>query len=714
MPTATDTVSSNRTVVVADDDAPTRSLIRAALEPDGWTVEEAVDGAHACELTERLQPDIVLLDVGMPELDGFEACARLRSQRRCQYIPIMMITAKDDQKSISRAYEAGATDFLSKPVQFTILRQRIQSMHRAERDRRNLRSERDFASAVVEHSAALVLILDPTGRIVRVNASYERASGYSLSQIKNKRVWEILSSAEERDGEHAAFERLISERGTNSYEGALTAKDGSQHEIAWSNSVLLDGDGSIDHVVCTGVDVTARNQAEERARFLASYDPLTALPNRRLISERAEQTIAATTAEEQLAVLVLDLDRFSDVNATLGYPAGDEILLEIADRLATSLRLSGALARHSPGLRTELGRLGSDEFVTLVTGVRDAKEVAAVVENLQQALARPLTWQAQPFTITACIGAALYPADGANSETLLRNAESAMRAARETMKGSFHFYSAAMHTSVSKRLSLEYEIRQAIDRREFVLHYQPKTFARSGRISGAEALVRWQHPSRGLLSPAAFIEAAEETGLIVPLGEWVIQEACRQVMDWQESGLQAAAVAVNLSAAQFHGSDLLQSIASILDETALAPGYLSVEITESMIMRDTRQACEILYRLKGLGVKIAIDDFGTGYSTLSSLRDFPVDQLKIDQAFVKDMADNPRDVALIRAIIAMAHALDLTVIAEGVESEKQLAILREEGCDEVQGMLTGQPLPSDQLAALLDRPTGVPEGVGVD
>ncbi len=697
----TDGASASRTVLIADDDAPTRVLLRAALEPDGWTVEEAEDGAVACESVERIQPAIVLLDVGMPNLDGFEACARLRAMPRGRHIPIMMFTAMDNPESISRAYEVGATDFVSKPVNHTILRQRLQYMYRAHQDRHDLEKERDFASAVVERSAALVLILDHTGRIIRFNDSCERASGFSRSEVKDKRVWDVLSGPDERDHEAATFERLVSERDTNHYESAWTVKDGSRREVAWSNSVLLNRDGEVQHVVCTGLDITARLLAEEQVRFLASYDPLTGLPNRKLVTERLERALTADTGE-RLAVLILNLDRFKDVNMSWGHPAGDQVLAEVADRLAKSLRLSAVVAR--PTLSAELGRVGGDEFSAVVSGAPDANDLAATVDRLQRALGRPFTFQDQEFTVTASVGAALCPADGSDSDTLLRNAESAMRAARAQMRGGYHFYSAAMNTGVSERLSLEHELKQAVDRGELRLHYQEKTFTRSGHISGLEALVRWQHPSRGLMPPASFIQVAEETGLIVPIGEWVLREACTQVMSWLESGFRAVPVAVNLSSAQFHGSALLRSITSILNETTLDPSYLAVEITESMIMRDTRESHEILSRLHDLGIQVAIDDFGTGYSTLGSLKDLPVDQLKIDQTFVRDMTVNPKTVALIRAIIAMAHALELTVIAEGVESEEQLAILREEGCDEVQGLLTGQPLPSDRFVAFLDRP----------
>ena len=347
----------------------------------------------------------------------------------------------------------------------------------------------------------------------------------------------------------------------------------------------------------------------DRPKFLASYDPLTGLPNRRLVTEHLDH--AVSVADGQVAILILNLDRFKNVNATWGRTGGDQLLTMVSDRLAKSLRLSDMLARQNPNLRTELGRLGGDEFTVLVTGVQDANEVAAIAERLQHVLGRPFKFQGQEHTTTASIGAALYPADGANSEALLRNAESAMHAARESMRGSYHFYSVAMHTSVSDRLSLEADLRQAIKRDELVLHYQPKTFTRSG--------------------------------------------------------------------------------------------HLAIEITESMIMRDTREAHETLCSLKELGVQVAIDDFGTGYSTLSSLKDLPINQLKIDRAFIKDLANSPRDVAITRAIIAMAHGLGLTVIAEGVESDEQLAVLRAEGCDEVQGFLIGQPRPGDQFVEFFDE-----------
>ena len=500
---------------MADDDVNTRLLIRAALEQDGWAVHEAGDGADACNTIERVEPNVVVLDVGMPEMNGFEVCTRMRSVPRLRHVPVMMLTALDDQESIDRAYQVGATDFLTKPFNYKILNQRLRYMYRAEQDARALRNERDFVSAVVDNSAALVLILDAEGRVLRFNESCQRASGYSLEDVRGQPLWDALSEMGARDRERVAFERLIAERGTSHYEGVWATRDGGRREIAWSNSVLLSRDGGVEHVVCTGLDITERNDAEKRVRFLASYDPLTGLPNRRLVTEHLARALS-TAGQEHVAILVLNIDRFKHVNATLGHVAGDQFLAEVADRLEKSLRLSNVLSRHNSGLRTELGRLGGDEFTVLVTGVVEASEVVAILERLQLALGRPFSHGDQKFTMTASVGAALYPTDGVDSETLLTNAESATHAARRERRGGYHFYSEDMHSGVSDRLSLETEIRQAIEQGELVLYYQPKAFTRSGRIAGAEALLRWQHPTRGTLAPASFIDVAEDAGSSSP------------------------------------------------------------------------------------------------------------------------------------------------------------------------------------------------------
>ena len=384
-----DTVQPPRTVLVAEDDAIMRRIIRRALEKDGWAVEEVENGELACGAFGRRLPAVVLLDVEMPELNGIDTCQKLRTLPGGDHIPVLMITGLDDKDSIKRAYQAGATDFLAKPFDYTVLRQRVQYMYRASQAMRELQRERDFVSAMVDTSAALVLSLDRDGRILRFNPSCEHTSGLSERDVHRTRLWEIFSCPDERDRERLMFEQLVSERRARDYEGSWTAIDGTRREIAWSNAVLVDADGEVEQVVCTGLDITERKQAQDSVRFLASYDPLTGLPNRRLMVERVDQAIAATGADGQLAVLLLDLDRFNQVNARAGHAAADRLLRDVSERLANSLRLGDVLARHSRDLRTELGRLGGAEFTVLLTGMSEVTDVAGVIERLQRGLSRP-------------------------------------------------------------------------------------------------------------------------------------------------------------------------------------------------------------------------------------------------------------------------------------------------------------------------------------
>ena len=691
-----------KTALVADDDEGLRLLVRLALEDDGWVVEEAGDGASAVLMAETLRPDIILLDVEMPTLDGFETCAKLRTSPGSAHTPILMITGMDDQASISRAYEVGATDFLSKPFNVTVVCQRVQYMYRASQASRALQTERDFVSMIVGTSAALVVVLDADGRVLRFNPSCERASGYSATEAQGRLIRDILADPSDDDRERLMFERLIAERATIDYQGSWRTRDGAVLEIAWSNSVFVDNDGAVENVVYTGLDVTERNQAEERLRFLASYDPLTGLPNRRLVTSRLQEAIAtADTEGSRLAVVFLDLDRFNHIKSTLGHDGGNGLLKDVAQRLAKSMRLSDVLARQASGPHMELARLAGDEFAVVLPAIPDANAVAAIIERLQAALARPFKFADREYLITASVGAALYPGDADDAETILLNAESAMNVARKEGRGEYHFYSESIQSAVSRRLSLETELRRAIDRGELVLYYQPKVASSTGTISGAEALLRWQHPSLGLVGPDTFIDLAEETGLIVPLGSWVMREACTQVTDWLAAGVRAVPVAVNLSPTEFHFKDLLMRVASILNDSGVDTDYLAIEITEGTVMRHPEEAREILARFSSLGVKVALDDFGTGHSALGSLKHLQFNSLKIDRTFIKDLVPHSPDLAITQAIITMAHGLGLTVVAEGVESQTQFDLLRGQACDEIQGFLISRPVTAEAFTALL-------------
>lgn len=697
-----ETSQPRKTALVADDDEGLRLLVRLALEDDGWLVEEAEDGASAMVMADTLRPDIILLDVEMPQLDGFETCVKLRKSPGSAHTPILMITGMDDQASISRAYEVGATDFLSKPFNVTVLCQRLQYMYRASQASRSLQSERDFVSMVVGTSAALVVVLDADGRVLRFNPSCERVSGYASSEVQGRFIWDILAESDDDGQERLMFEKLITERTTIDYQGSWRTRGGAVLEIAWSNAVFLGHDGTVENVVCTGLDVTERNQAEERLRFLASYDPLTGLPNRLLMTSRLQDAIATADAEvARLAVVFLDLDRFNHIKSTLGHAGGNSLLKDVAGRLAKSVRLSDVLTRQVSGPQMELARLAGDEFAVVLPGIPDANAVVAIIERLQGALSRPFQLEDREYLITASVGAALYPGDGDDADTLLINAESAMNVARREGRGQYHFYSESIQNTVSRRLSLETELRQAIDRGELVLHYQPKVACATGTISGAEALLRWQHPTLGLVGPDTFIDLAEDTGLIVPLGNWVLRSACTQVTRWLEAGVRAVPVAVNLSPTEFHFEDLLMRVASILNASGVDTDYIAIEITEGTVMRHPPEAREILARFSELGVKVALDDFGTGHSALGSLKDLQFNSLKIDRTFIKDLAPHSRDLAITQAIITMAHGLGLTVVAEGVESQTQLDLLRGQECDEIQGFLISRPVTAEAFTAML-------------
>ena len=434
-----------------------------------------------------------------------------------------------------------------------------------------------------------------------------------------------------------------------------------------------------------------RQQAEERVRHLAHYDELTGLPNRTMFNERLSHALAhARRTETSLAILFIDLDRFKNINDTLGHESGDRVLKEVAQRLRDCLRESDTV-----------GRLGGDEFVVLIEEPPRPVNAGVVAQKILAAMGTPFLVQAQEFHITASIGISSYPGDGADMLTLMKNADIAMYRAKEQGKNNAQFYSAQINDHSIERLTLESSLRRALERNEFLLHYQPKLDIGSGRITGVEALLRWQQPAQGLIPPAQFIRLAEETGLIVPIGEWVLRTACAQNKAWQQQGLAPVRVAVNLSPRQFAQANLLEAVARVLKQTGLDPAFLELEITESVVMSNPEQAVILLRRLKAFGIHLAIDDFGTGYSSLNYLKRFPLDTLKIDRTFIRDLPGDSDDAAITQAILAMAHSLRLNVVAEGVETAEQMRFLRDSHCDEIQGYYFSRPQLAEDIAPLL-------------
>lgn len=447
-----------------------------------------------------------------------------------------------------------------------------------------------------------------------------------------------------------------------------------------------------------GLAIESR-KSEERIRHLAHYDELTGLLNRAMFSQVLSHALAqAGRNDHQIGLLFMDLDRFKNINDTLGHYAGDQVLQEVARRLRSTMREEDTVAR-----------LGGDEFVVMVENFKEPSALAVVAKKLIEQLAMPMTIEGREFHQTVSIGISTYPGDGDDLQTLIRNADIAMYRAKQHGRNNHRFYSAQMSAGSLERMTLEAGLRRAIEQNEFVLHYQPQLHIATGEITGVEALVRWQHPEKGLLSPFKFISLAEETGLIVPIGQWVLQSACRQLRAWRDSGLPPARIAVNLSARQFAHDELLSDIAVALRRSGLSPDMLELEITESAVMDNPGHAIRILNELKAMGIHISMDDFGTGYSSLANLKRFPIGSVKIDRSFTREIPQDGNDAAITCAIIAMAHALNLKVVAEGVENDDQLAFLREQHCDEIQGYYFSRPMSAEALEIFMRQHTAFKE-----
>ncbi|MBI4838696.1 MAG: EAL domain-containing protein [Nitrospirae bacterium] len=457
-------------------------------------------------------------------------------------------------------------------------------------------------------------------------------------------------------------------------------------------------------------EFTVRRQAEDTIKHMVYYDSLTGLPNRVLFTDRLSQVIfQSQRSNKKLAVMFLDLDRFKNINDTLGHPTGDLLLKAVADRLLKSLRQSDTIS-HDVTDEFTISRHGGDEFTILLPGVNHVRDAARVAQKVLDTLTERFRVGVHELFISASAGISMFPTDGDNAETLIKNADIAMYTAKEHGRNNYQFFTSSMNASVFERLTVENSMRKAIKKDEFFMHYQPRVNIKTGRITGMEALVRWQHPEFGLVPPAQFIPLAEETGLIIPIGEQILWKTCKQNKTWQDSGLPHLRVGVNLSARQFQQQNLVEMIALALNNTGLSPASLEIEITESTIMKDVGRTVRILNKIYDMGIQIAIDDFGTGYSSLSYLKAFPIDMLKIDRSFMMGVTINQSDAAIVNAIIAMAHILKLKVIAEGVETEEQLQFLRSGLCDDVQGYFFSRPLPPDEFEQLLKNNPWEKEG----
>ena len=686
------------TALIVDDDGVMRLLEYETLSQFDFVVHEASDAQAALELLSTLVPDLLLLDVDMPGMNGFELCRRVRQRWDMTRLPIIMVTGMDDLDSINEAYQSGANDFVSKPINWPILGHRARYVLRSAQAVRELHELKEKQAAIVQAIPDTIFLTDRQGTYIDFKAGFgsalevvpETIVGRHVAQIMPGEVAELVLRGIERTLREGRIESLVYK---------LPLADGTHHYEA-----RLAPSGA-DKVVIVVRDITLQKLNEDRVRRLAYFDTLTGMPNRQSFLERLDHELLRARRQGRIvALLFLDLDGFKRVNDTLGHSVGDQLLQAVAERLKERLRGDDFVAR--PALDesgTHLARLGGDEFTVVLPQLDDAKVVGLIADRLQAMLGQPFHIGSQEVTVTSSIGIALFPGDGDDASTLLKHADTAMYHAKAQGRNNWQLYDRSLTTAAVRRLALENDMRKGIERDEFRLYYQPQLLANDGTIVGVEALIRWQHPEHGLVSPSDFIAVAEDSGLIVPLGEWVMRTACRQLVEWQERGAVVPRVAVNVSATQVRGTDFIGTVASIIDETGIGADRLELELTESILMDPDMRRIEGLSRLRARGVHFSIDDFGTGYSSLSYVKRLPISMLKIDQSFVRGLPDSANDAGITTAIIAMARSLGLEVIAEGVEDARQADFLRRAQCDKLQGYLFSRPLPAAEVEQLLLR-----------
>ena len=687
--------------LVVDDDEAARLMTRIALEDAGFEVLEADDGVPALELFRTHAVDIVLLDVMMKRLDGFATCAAIRALPAGAMVPVVMMTGLEDVASINRAYDVGATDFETKPINYGALPHRARYILRSARNAKALRD----SEARLDEAQRLARLghFDWHATSGRLECSSVMAEIFNVPPDSGPVGLDFFSRdahPEDRDALSTALQRALDELVPFSVGYRLQQTEGR------TSHLHLEGSGKLDALtqerLVSGVvqDVTERRRLEGLAHRLTYFDALTGLPNRATLRKELGDAIAvAEDTGTSLAVLSIGLDGFTRINDTFGRQKGDLVLRAVGDRLSQCLRREGKVR---PGGAPRVGndlvaRAGGDEFVAVLPGLRAVEDAAVVARRVLASINQPLRIDDEELVLSAAMGISVYPMDGSTPDQLTEHADAARNHAKAEGRGRSLYYTSSINARAFERLSMENNLRRALNQQQLELFYQPKLHLADGSILGAEALIRWRHPDLGLVSPVNFISIAEETGLIVPIGEWIARQACRDIMAWEAAGLGHLHVAINISAVQFEAEGLVPMLRDILAEYRVPYGRLEIELTESLLMDNTERSIEVMEALRDLGMPVWIDDFGTGYSSLSYLRRFPIAGVKVDQTFVREMDSNQSDAAIVAAVIALAKSLRLGVVAEGVESPQQAAALGALHCDYVQGYLYSPPLPAEKF-----------------
>jgi predicted signal transduction protein with EAL and GGDEF domain/DNA-binding response OmpR family regulator len=688
-------------VLLIDDDQTLHLWAERHFRAGGFQLISCFDGESGLNAFQAQAPEIVILDIEMPIMDGFSTCSAIRALPEGKIVPIIMMTVTEDGEQIRRTYDCGATDFLLKPISWEVLMPRLYFMLEASKNLTKLRlSEMRLSKAkkmaklgdwewsqkndALYWSDEVYDLVETCKQDFTLDShNFKRFIHRADLSYVNKKIKEILDSKQAADLEF----RII------------TAK---QHERFVTQQIepVENSQKQLTGLIGTVQDITERKEQEIKIRHLAYYDEVTELPNRVYFLTFLAKTIEICQRNHRnFAILFLDLDGFKGINDTYGHQVGDELLKQISERLTKELRCSDLTSRYFDHFdnKLDVARFGGDEFIILLNELANPEDAALVAERIQRCINQPVTLGKRTVHIGVSIGIATFPEDGQDSTTLLKHADIAMYHAKKMGKSHYQFFRQEMAINAQKRLKMESYMHLAVSKNELRLHYQPVVDVETGRLIGAEALMRWQHPKLGFLPPNDFISLAEENGIIIRFGEWAIREVCRQYKLWQKSGIQGLTVSVNLSSLQFNQPDFIDMVDGIFREFDMDPKFIIFELTESMIMVDTDNMMKKLKDLKALGIKLSVDDFGTGYSSLRYLNRFPLDSLKIDRSFIRELPANSDAAAIVSAILALAKALNLKTVAEGVETLQQKHFLENSSCNALQGFYFSKPMPVEEF-----------------
>jgi diguanylate cyclase (GGDEF)-like protein/PAS domain S-box-containing protein len=689
---------NSKLVLVIDDDQTAHLWARRYLLTAGFSLISALNGYEGIEAFKKHSPDIVLVDIDMPGIDGFETCAGIRALPNGKNTPLLMVTGTEDAERVSSSYTAGATDFVLKPVNWKVLIHRLHYMVKASGLLQQLEQ-----SEIRLSKAQQLAKLGHWEWVFDDHKMYWSDEVFAIFQLNKEKFipgptsFQSMVYAEDKTSVQKNFDSVINNRRGISIEYRIITSSGLQRYVTQQIEIIENQNRGLIGLTGTIQDITERKDYENKIKHLAYYDDITGLPNRTFFLELLASSIKIAKRNScNFAILFLDLDDFKGINDSYGHYIGDLLLTEIARRLLEGLRSSDIAARyldhHHHGV--DVARLGGDEFAILLNELTYPEDAAIAAEHIQQWVSEPVILENQQIYTSSSVGIALFPQDGEDSDTLLRNADIAMYHAKKMGKGYCQFFHDSMNVKARKRRKMENYMYQAVSNNELRLYYQPVVDAKSSQLIGAEALMRWDSPQLGFLPPNEFIPLAEDNGLIMKFGEWAIREACRQHKEWQQLGMELITIAVNLSGLQFNQPSFVPMVEDILAEyNIVKPDFLIFELTESVIMADTEKVFDKLWQIKKLGIKLSVDDFGTGYSSLSYLKSFPLDSLKIDRSFIKDLPESEDDAAIVNAILALAQTLNLSTVAEGVETQAQREFLENSTCSSIQGYLYSKPMP---------------------